>query len=519
MAEHEIKKEKCVLVLNMGMKSIRSIIFSDNGKKLAESSTPLSSTITDTRVEQDPNEWWEKGIQVMKSAIFESGRRSAIDYITVTSSASCLVCTDKDAKSIGNAIMVSDKRAESEAKEIASLQEFSTVNDETGLDMTCSLMIPKILWIKRNKPEIYEKCAYFLTPNDYWIFRLSGEAKTDYLNATKYHYSENDLSYPQGLLRKLDIDISKLPKVVGTGTHVGFMSDEICELVGLTTKPGVVISSYDAICSFLGSGVSSQGDASDVSGTVTAFRALWQGRHSNNNRNVYTMTFQQGDYSIIGGSNNLGGGLIEWVKQCYYLKEEYPYEVMEKEAGESDVGAKGIVFLPYLLGERAPLWDDKVRGLFFGLERMHTRKDMTRAVFESTGFIDKSILDAIEETGAKVNTVRLSGGLARVNLVSQIKADILDRDMLVLSEYETTSAGAAMMVFHGQGIIPTLEDAANRFVSVRMIIKPNSANVKKYNKMYELFQHTYITNKALFEDRQNVMKEICLNREGRIENL
>lgn len=172
---------------------------------------------------------------------------------------------------------------------------------------------------------------------------------------------------------------------------------------------------------------------------------------------IYSMPYYNENAKIIGGSNNLGGGLIEWVKQCYYLNDEYPYEIMEKDAAESDIGARGLVFLPFLLGERAPIWNDNARGVFFGLERMHTRKDMTRAVFESTGFIDLSIIDAIKETGTDVSSVRLSGGLARINLISQIKADVLGKDVLVLSEFETTASGAAMMVLTGQNIYPDMK--------------------------------------------------------------
>ena len=217
-----------------------------------------------------------------------------------------------------------------------------------------------------------------------------------------------------------------MPEVVEIGESIGNIRKDVAEIFGLTTETEVVASSYDAICSFIGSGVSEEGESSDVSGTVTVFRTLTR-KKAAKQKKVYNIPYYSENANIIGGSNNLGGGLIEWVKQCYYLKDEYPYEIMEKEASESELGARGLLFLPYLLGERTPVWDDSARGVFFGLERMHTRKDMTRAVFESTGFIDLSIIDAINEAGIDVNSVRLSGGLARINLVSQIKADILGK--------------------------------------------------------------------------------------------
>lgn len=214
----------------------------------------------------------------------------------------------------------------------------------------------------------------------------------------------------------------------------------------------------------------------------------------------------------------MGGGLIEWVKQCYYQNEMLPYERMEKDAGEASLGAGGVIFLPYLLGERAPLWDSDARGIF-GLERMHTRKEMTRAVFESTGFIDLDMIAAIEETGIKIKSIRLSGGLARINLISQIKADITGRTVQVLSEFETTATGAAMIALYGQGVYSSLKEAADCFAKVRMVICPDRKNHDKYKELYSLYKETYHTLKPLFPKRMEVTERLYSSRRIRIENL
>ncbi len=192
---------------------------------------------------------------------------------------------------------------------------------------------------------------------------------------------------------------------------------------------------------------------------------------------------------------------------------------MEKDAGEASLGAGGVIFLPYLLGERAPIWDSSARGVFFGLERMHTRKEMTRAVFESTGFIDLDMISAIEETGLKINKIRLSGGLARLNLISQIKADITGKEVEVLSEFETTATGAAMMALFGQGIYDSLQEAAEKFVRVRMIIRPDPRNHEKYQKLYQLYKETYSTLKPLFPKRMRLAEKLYGNKRIKIENL
>ena len=509
---------KNVMVINMGLKSIRCIIFNEDGMKLYNEAIPIKTAISAEKVEQDPKEWWQSAEKLIGRAACEC-KEICIDYITVTASASCLVCVDKSGTPLMRALMVSDKRAEEESQYISQLDEFKKVHKETLLDITASLMLPRILWLKRNMPDIYHETDKFLSPNDFMLYKLSGSYVTDYFNAIKFHYNPDKECYPEKLLNILGVSEQRLPVVMNPGDTVGRIDSVLAEKLGISKNAEIVVSSYDAICSFIGSGAAEDGEASDVSGTVTVLRALSIDRNLHNNPLIYNLPLHKENANIIGGSNNLGGGLIEWVKQCYYQNEIYPYEVMEKEAGESVLGAKGLIFLPYLLGERAPIWDDNARGVFFGIERMHTRKDMTRAVFESTGFIDMDMIAAIEQTGINIKSVRLSGGLARVNLISQIKADILGRDVLVLSEFETTSTGAAMMVMMGKGYFKDLREAADKFVAVRMIIKPNMSNHQKYMYMYELYKDTYSTVKGLYKRRKQLIKKMVDDREVRIENL
>lgn len=507
-----------VMVINMGLKSIRCIIFDSKGRKLSSAALAINTAINDKCVEQVPEEWSKKAELVMKKAFRES-KQDRIDYITVTASASCLVCVGREGLPLGSALMISDKRAEKEAEFVRSMPEFQEVYKQTGLDAAVSLMLPKILWMKRNNPGLFEKTAYFLTPNDYLISILSGRYVTDYLNAVKYHYDTERKEYPVTLLEKLGIPLSSLPEVLDIGSKAGTLKSSLAKRLGINADAEVIVTSYDAICSFIGSGVSEEGEASDVSGTVTVFRTLSRKKNIKDSTKIYRVPFCQEHASIVGGSNNLGGGLIEWVKQCYYQKEEYPYEIMEKEAGESDIGARGLVFLPYLLGERAPLWDDNARGVFFGLERMHTRKEMTRAVFESTGFIDLDMIGAIEDAGVEIKTIRLSGGLARLNLISQIKADITGREIQVLSEFETTATGAAMIVLFAQKIYGSLQEAAENFVKIRMIIKPELKNHEKYQEIYKLYKETYHTLKPLFSRRMELTERLYGSKRIKIENL
>lgn len=509
---------KTILVLNMGMKSIRSIIFDSEGNKLASAALPIETSLSGECVTQNPCEWWEKARRVIKETV-EDAAGITLDYLTVTTSSSCLVYIDKEGEVLAPCIMVSDKRAVRESDFLKNNSLFEMVKEASGLDADPYLMLPKALWVKNNQKELFDKVYKFLSPNDYLIAKFTDRFVTDYMNAQKWYYDAEQRKYPEVLLKDIGIPLELLPKVVAPGEYVGDISGRAAKETGLPPSVKVIASTYDAICSFIGSGVSQAGEASDVSGTVTVFRAVADRKIQMPLTKIQQIPYFEGDMHIVGGSNNLGGGLIEWVKQCYYQNETFPYELMEKDAGEAALGAGGVIFLPYLLGERAPIWDYNARGVFFGLERMHTRKEMTRAVFESTGFIDLDMIAAIEETGMKVNSIRLSGGLARLNLISQMKADITGREVLVLSEFETTATGAAMIALFGQKVYVSLEEAAEQFVKVRMIIRPDNKNYLKYQELYALYKETYQTLRPLFPKRMEITERIYRKKQVKIENL
>lgn len=508
---------KNILVINMGMKSIRSIVFDSRGNKLTVASRTLSTRLTDQHVEQDPNEWWISAIDVVRESLREIDPCS-VHYITVTSSASCLICANEDGDALDACIMVSDKR-DAEERQIVDGIERRRSSTDVQPGQNAGPMLAKILWVKRHRPELFSKTCWFLAPNDYLIAKLTGKYVTDTLNAQKCDYDIMRHEYPKHTLDEMGVEEKTLPAVVRVGTKIGHIKEPIAKRMRLPVSAEVIITTYDAICSFFGSGVWQEGEASDVSGTVTAFRAISYQQNLRATGQVFITPYPQLACNIVGGSNNLGGGLIEWTKQCYYNDELYPYEVMEKEASESHLGAGGLIFLPYLLGERAPIWDDTVRGVLFGIERFHTRKDIARAIFESTAFIDRDFVEAIEKTGVHIRDIRVSGGLARVPLINQIKADVTGKEIKVLSDFETTASGAALLALLAAGEFADMGEAIRVFSTVRMIIKPNMVYHAQYERVYAFHKRLYQQTRALFSERKELCASLYVKKDCTIENL
>jgi len=509
---------KNYLVINMGLKSIRVIVFDSDFEVLSSCSKPITTALNGARVTQEPNEWISAVDELLLKTFIDIDPKT-IDFVTVSASSSCLVCTDADGNSLFEAIMVSDKRATEEAKEIENSSYFGEVKKETGLACDPYLMLPKILWVKKNKPNVFSKTSYFLTPNDFLISQLTGQFVTDVFNAAKYHYSVENSSYPENLLEDLGISSKTLPQVRFPGDVVGVLKSSLCTRYGFRDDCKVVLSTYDALCAFFGSGPSEEGDACDVSGTVTSLRALsYRDPSLFKPNNVFLSRFPPFGMSVLGGSNNLGGGLIEWAKQCFYSQGEFSYEIMEEEAKSSSIGAKGLIFLPYLMGERAPLWDSNARGVLFGLERQHTRADIIRAVFESTGYSLRNLVDSIEKSGLPVKRLLVSGGLARIGFISQLKADITNKPVYVVDNFETTAVGAAILAMIGSGEIPSFREASSK-LHIQTIILPNPKNVEKYNQLYKLFGDVYYSLKDTFTERSEVCSLLSRETTKVIENL
>ena len=258
-----------ILVLNLGLKSVRCIAFSFDGKVLAQSSKPIRTFVNNERVEQNPGEWVALSWQVIGNVMSElENRAGPVQYITVTTSASCLVALDNNGRLLGKSILVSDTRAVNESRILAHTVEFQSIQSITGSKSSPDLMLPKIMWIARHEPDIFKRAAHFLNAGDYLIAQLTGRYVTDLNNALKFHYILSQRSYSQSLLESLGIDSSTLPEVLDQGTNLGPVLPDIADELGIPRSCRVVLSTYDALAAVIGSGVFDVGEAVDISVNV-----------------------------------------------------------------------------------------------------------------------------------------------------------------------------------------------------------------------------------------------------------
>ncbi len=505
-----------ILVLNQGLKSTRCIAFDFDGNCLAESSKPIDTIIFDDFIEQDPNIWKKLAYCVIKDVITKLGKKkSEIKYITVTTSASCMVPVDKNNNALRNCILVSDKRSKKEVAFIQNLDEFKTTSLETGMKSSPDLMIPKILWVKNNENEIFEKTSHFLNAGDYLNMILTGNHVTDVNNALKFFYSNENKSYPVELLDRIGIDINTLPEIKEIGSGIGYITKSISEDLGIPRSCEVILSTYDALAAVNGTGCYETGDSVDVSGTVTSFRVVSSKKISDPLHRIYVSPYTENNKWLVGGSNNLGGGVIEWLKNFNYSNSKDPYTQIEKDGLNHDPCPNGAIFLPQLLGERSPLWNSDCRGVFFGINRTHTREQFTRSVLEGVAFSVRNIGEVVKSFDIDISSVTVSGGLARLDLVNQIKSDVFGLPVKKLSNFETTSIGAALICLVSRGVFSTMKEGFDKFVNIEKIFEPNLINHQIYNDFYQLYEEVYKSLLEPYKIRASLMKKTYKNKSNR----
>lgn len=505
-----IETERHFLVVNLGLRSIRAIVFDANGDKLAADSHKLETRVSGDTVEQDPDRWWDLTVDVIRSVQNEVNADTT-GYLTVTSSSCNLVPVDRHNDPTYPSLLVSDKRSTEEASWFASHDDFADLLANNNFSASPSYIPPKIRWLRHHEPDAYDRTAMFGTSNSYLTAKFVGRHVTDTLDAEKHYYSRED-GYPSMVLDALGVTTEQLPDVVPVGTDVGPIDDDVADLVDLPPDARFVVTTYDALAAFWGSGATEPGDGSNVCGTCSSLRVYADGETAFDlsGSTLKAQHFSRSGVTVVGGSNSLEGGLLEWAKSTLYAADDEDdaelFDTMEADAAAQPMGANGLTFLPYLLGERAPFDDPNARGVFFGLERKHGREDMVRSIFESIGYLTRHMIDAIENAGQEVTQLKVAGGLTRRELACQIKADVTGKPVVLVDELENTALGCMIIMGSTVGS-KGIEELSEDIVDEARVFDPDPDAHDRYAERYDLFRDLYETNRALFERRSDLLAE------------
>jgi len=476
--------------IELGTTRIKTGLFDIQGNLITEEirNYPLFFERREGKAESDPTDWWNAVIDTLKSTL------SNISYpdikgLCVGSHGPSLVALDKNLNPIGNSILWMDKRSTKEA-EFISHKLGRKSND-------LAWFVPRALWLKNNSPDSFSKIRYFVQPLDYITCKLTGE-----VNATMA--SDFIKPWNEEILNASGLDKSLFPKLTMMGELIGKVTLNASITTGLPEGTPVVAGTggADFVEGYISSAILKKGIICDRGGTS-------QGVNLCSTSKIIDNRFFSSPHPIVphlyhtAGLMSTTGKSLQWYKELFYGKK-LSYEHFFKDAAKSPPGAKRLIFLPYLAGERTPWWDSDARGVFFGLSLEHEEKDIVRAILEGVGFGINHIINLFKEMGAEPTEIRACGGQAKSPLWNQIKADITNLPVKTTKIVDSATLGLAIIAGTGVGIYDNIIDTANQLVKIDKTYEPNPQNHNLYKQMQEIYEDLYPSLK----DNFNKLKQI-----------
>lgn len=421
-------------------------------------------------VEQDAAVWWSETRDAIRAAV-ASSRGTTIVGACIGGQGPSIVPVDERGEPLAHALIWMDRRAEPERKRISA---------RLGHEVSPYSAIPKVAWIREHRPEVYTRTRWFLQSWDFIAFRLTGVAvSSSFRGATVF---------PPEILQAAELDPSRFPREIVMGECGGALRAEAARDLGLPAGIPVAGGVNDSTATVLGAGVLQKGHALDLGGTSGGLALIWDAPLRDNGLTAWPAPAP--GLFVCGGPLAAAGRSLPWfMAAAGYAPGEYA--TVEHDAAAIPPGAEGLVFLPYLAGERTPLWDDGARGVLFGVTERHTRGHLARAVLEGVAFSLRHIADQLRESGGAIDELRVTGGQAHVMLWNRIKADVIGAPVVVPSVTEGALLGEAILAATGAGRAPDAANASASLVRIAARLEPDRATSRTYDAAYATYRELY----------------------------
>ena len=498
------KVESYLLGMDCGTTNLKAIILGEDGTVVAEASRP--STFMDLKSdmrEQDANEWWSNTVEIFKSLVEQAGHDivKRIRGISISSHTVTMLPVDAEGNPLRNGITCQDSRSIEELHYIVETIGYDRFVKIVGGRPAVAFLPNKILWFKKHEPELFAKTVCFLQASSFINYKLTAKMTMDIDQATRTQcmdISTMEWSKEIGDVIGVDLD-AMLPKPRLVDEIIGFVTEEAAEETGLEEGIPVIAGCSDAMASMHATGMSRLGEAGESSGTTSL---VFVGSDTKSAPDIPVVTKPctiDGMPWIFDAPIQATGASLKWfiekmaAEEVAYAKEHdlNIYTYLNELALESKPGAGGL-FFPYLLGERAPLWNEYARGMFIGMGMDMKRSDLVRAVFEGTAFALRHVMETVKEAGATAELLRICGGGAKSRTWCQIKASMLNMPVYVMDDKSgDVPVGDALIVGHKLGVFPELTKAAEKIVKVNEIIEPVEEWVEAYDKLYPYYVEMY----------------------------
>ena len=492
-----------LLGLDIGTSGTKALLISVEGKVI--SSKSVSYFLTSLHpgwAEQSPHDWWEASIKAIQDIISDNLiDPNRIKGISLSGQMNSPVFLDKKMEVIRPSILWNDTRTSKQCEEICDkvggLDKLISYVYNSALN---SYTAPKILWVKENEPENYQKIKVILLPKDYIRFKLTGEIFTEASDAAgTLLFDIIKKKWSSYLLEKLEIDKNILPPVLNSFDLAGKITKNIADKTGLKLGTPVVAGGPDNTCGAVGSGIIEEGRIMISIGSSGIIVAQTNKPMADHKGRITLFNHAYPNSWYILGATLSAGMSYEWLRKKIF-NNSLDYAQLDSLAESITPGSAGLIFLPYLYGDRTPHTDANARGVFFGLSTKHGQGHFARSVMEGVAFSLKDSLELFKEKGIKIKEIRSIGGGAKSRIWQQILADILDEEINLLNVEEGPAFGAALIAGVGVGAYKNLSEAVDNIIKLKSKMIPKPKNTRRYNEYYQLYKKLYHSLKGNFEE-------------------
>ncbi len=474
-----------VIGLDLGTTSVKAVVFHLNGIVLAEAEQLNKSYFPEPGfAEQDPDELLESSILAVKEAVEKSGVKSSeLAGIGLSCAMHSLICGDRNGNPLSRAIIWSDGRSVEQAEKLKKSGGFETYS-KTGTPIHPMSPYVKLVWMKETNFEPFKKAAYFFSVKEYVLYRWFGKRVVDYAMASATGlFNGRTLQWDEDILNKLELNRDQFSKPVPPTEVLSGLNQDIAQRMGIPADLPFAIGSADGQLANLGVGAILPGEIVITVGTSGAVRQWTSGFPTDDRQESFCYRFSS-DTSIIGGPTNNGGIAIEWLKGVLNFQGDTSDFIAEAE--KVPIGADGMLFLPYVNGERAPLWNQDAKGTFYGMTITHQKGHFVRSVLEGISFNLYTISLGLKRLAGEPEKIYINGGLARSPFWLQMMADIFGKNIYVPESHHSAAWGAAWIALIALGKANSFEEIKKN-IPMSEIIVPNEQNHVLYQKVFEKY--------------------------------
>jgi xylulokinase len=471
-----------VLAIDVGTSVLKAAVFRKDGSSVSRAEAPivLRPNPDPLRHEVDALEWL-RGLKAVTGRLGLAGAQ-ALEAVVISGNGPTLVPVSADGNPLSNAMTWMDRRGAEEA---------SIVSAKRGRPTDPAFTLPKALWIFRHDQGLYQRTRYFFSCPEFVTFVLTGAAFT-FLPTPQY---TETIMWDSEAVELLGMDAELFPAFIAPGAGVGKVTPAGAAATGVPAGSPVIAGAPDFIASLLGTATVKPGRACVRSGTSEGIN-LCSRAPTADRRLLSVAHLAEGLYNVSGVISTTGKAL-EWFRQMAG-RSSATYESLFESASRVPAGSNRLIFLPYLSGERAPLWDARARACFIGLTLNHGLDDMARAVIESVAFAIRDVIEVMEENGQSVQDLRIIGTPSRSAFWNQVKADVTARRILVPAQQDADLVGDLCLALFGLGEFASIAEASESVVRMGAGFEPNPAEKGLYDEMFALYRDSYKGLKEVF---------------------